>query len=130
MPRIIAVTRAHFGSHFPKTPWTAGNVVHKNVYMSKVECSEAFVRQHLGQFLTEQHLNFRSPLYRFHLIMDPQVMNDEGFKQKVLEIMDRIGVKTTFHKTCGSGDSSFLITGVRASEVELIEYCDILITCK
>jgi hypothetical protein len=130
MARTLAVNRARFAEFFAKEPWTAGNVVHGNVYMSKVEFSDVLVRHHLGQFLIGLQLNYRSPDYRFHIIMAPEVMNDEAFKTKVLEILDAIGVTTTFKKTCTRGESSFRVGGVRAKEVELVEYFDIEIRCR
>ncbi|HXK38316.1 MAG TPA: hypothetical protein VJ579_04590 [Candidatus Paceibacterota bacterium] len=130
MTRILAVNRARFADFFAKEPWTAGNVVHGNVYMSKVEFADVLVRHHLGQFLKGQQLNFRSPNYRFHIIMAPEVMDDEPFKQRVTEVLDAIGVSSTFNKTRGRGESSYCISGVRAAEVELIEYCDIEIRCR
>ncbi len=128
MTRKLAVTRALFTEYFEKKPWTAGNVVHKNEYVSKMEFSDVVVRDRLGRFLTEQRLNFRSPLYRLHLIMVPEIMDDEAFKEKVLAIMAGIGVQTTFTLTCTRGESSYMIGKVYAREVELIEFCDIQIS--
>lgn len=128
MNRRLAVNRARFNELFEQRSWTGGNVVHKNVYMSKVEFAEVMVRHHLGQFLSEHGLNYRSPLYRFHIIMVPEVMDDEVFKAEVVRVLDLIGVSSTFNKTCNRGQSSYVVGKVRASEVELIEYCEIIIS--
>jgi hypothetical protein len=134
MPRILAVTRALFLEYFEKNPWTAGNVVQGNIYMSRVEFSEVLVRHHLGQFLSGQKLNYRSSAYRFHIIMVPDVYDDDSFKQKVSEVMERIGVACSFGRTCNRGESSFRVGSVvgrgHAAEVELIQYCDIEIRCR
>ena len=128
MTRTIAVNRALFNNYFPSQTWLAGEIVHKMEYFSRVEFSEATLRERLGRFLVEQKLNFRSALYRFHLVMAPEIMEDEEFKRTIDGVMRSIGVHASFVCTCTRGDSSFLVGKVYAKEVELIEYCDILIT--